>query len=135
MFGRDFKPLASPDPFDPLVIDDPPRCASKQRRNLPIAVSAVLAGKFDNVGGQPFLIVPARGNKTLGGTVLPEDQADPALGHFQFGSYMLNAGAATRRAQKFPRTASVKIILSSVKSETALRSRAFSASSSFSFRT
>ena len=79
MLGRDFKPLASPDPFDPLVIDDPARRASKQRRNLPIAISAILADEFDDVGGQPLLVVPSRGNKTLGGAVLSEDQADPAL--------------------------------------------------------
>ena len=99
MLGRDFKRLASTDPFDPLVITDPARRASKQRRNLPIAISAILVGKFDDVGGQPLLVVPSRRNKTLGGAVLSEDQADPALEHFQFGSYMLNTGAATRGAQ------------------------------------
>ena len=98
MFGRDFKPLASPNPLDPLVIDNPARSASKQRRNLSIAISAILAGKFDDVGSQPLLVVPSRGNKALGGAVLSKDQAYPALGHFQFGSNMFNAGAATRGA-------------------------------------
>jgi hypothetical protein len=39
----------------------------------------------------------------LGRAVLSEQQANPALGHFQFGSKMFNAGAATRGPQKFPR--------------------------------
>ena len=129
-FGRDFKPLASPDPFDPLVIDDPDRRASKQRRNLPIFLSAILAGKYDDVGGQLFLVVLSRRNKPLGGSVLSEHQADPALGYFQFGSYMLNARAATRRACELSRAASGRAILSSGRSDTARKRRGFAASSS-----
>ena len=129
-FGRDFKPLASPDPFDPLVIDDPDRRASKQRRNLPIFLSAILAGKYDDVGGQLFLVVSSRRNKPLGGSVLSEHQADPALGYFQFGSYMLNARAATRRACELSRAASARAILSSGRSDTARKRRGFAASSS-----
>jgi len=86
LFGQDFKPLASPDPFYPLVIDDSSRSASKQRRNLPIAISAILAGKLDDVGGQPLLVLPFRGDETLGREVLSENQANPALGNFQSGS-------------------------------------------------
>jgi hypothetical protein len=44
LFGRDFQPLASPDPFQPLVIVDPARRASKQRRNLSIVLAAILTG-------------------------------------------------------------------------------------------
>jgi len=50
LFPWDVERLASPDPFDPLVIDDPARSASKQRLNVPIAISAILAGKHDDVG-------------------------------------------------------------------------------------
>jgi hypothetical protein len=45
---------------------------------------------------------------------------------------MLDAGAPARGAWKFPRAASARICLSKVRSETARRSRAFSASSAFS---
>ena len=48
---------------------------------------------------------------------------------------VLDTGAATGGAYQFPFAASARIILSSVKSDTARRSRAFSASSSFSRRT
>ena len=135
LFGRDFQPLAPPDPFDPLVVDAPTRRCPKQLRDLPVAVTAILAGKLDDVGGQPLLIVASHRNTALRGTVLSENPANPALGQLQFGSYMTNAGAAARGAQKFPLAASARIILSRVRSDTARRSRAFSASSSFSLRT
>src|SRR3712207_6920211 len=49
-----------------------------------------------------------------------------------FRSHVLDAGAPARGAQQFPRAASRRICLSSVRSATALRRRAFSASRSFS---
>jgi len=57
--------------------------------------------------------------------------ADPAFGRLQLQSDVIDASAAPRGAQKFPFAASVRIILSSVRSETARRSRAFSASRFF----
>ena len=74
LLGWNFKPLAPPDAFHPLVVDDPTRRASKQLRDLTIAVTAILAGKLDNVGGQPFLVIPPHGDATLRGTVLPENR-------------------------------------------------------------
>ena len=71
------------------------------------------------------------GYAALRRTVLSEHTADPSLGQFQPGSNMVDAGSATRGAQKFPFAASARIILSKVRSETARRSRAFSASSAF----
>ena len=44
LFGRDFQPPASPDPFHPLIVDDPARRAPKQFSNLSIAVAAILTG-------------------------------------------------------------------------------------------
>jgi hypothetical protein len=44
LFGRCFKPLTSPDPGYPLVIDDPGRRAPKQFSNLSISVAAILTG-------------------------------------------------------------------------------------------
>jgi hypothetical protein len=98
LFGWNLQPLASPDPFDPLVVDDPTRRCAKHLRDLPIAVAAILAGKLDDVGGQPLLVLSSRRNAALGRTMLSEHAADPALGQFQLGSNMINAGAATRGA-------------------------------------
>ena len=54
------------------------------------------------------------------------------LGYAERLPHVVNASASARRAQKFCRAASVRIILSSVRSDTAFRSRWFSFSSSFS---
>lgn len=98
LFGGDFQPLAPPDPLDPLVIDDPARCRSQQLRDLPIAIAAILPSQFDDVGGQPLLVVWPRRNAALRGSMLSEHAADPPLGQPQLGSNMINAGAAARRA-------------------------------------
>ena len=56
--GRDLQPLASPDPPDPFVVDQPAGPA-QQRGDLAIAVAAILPGLLDDVGGQLHLIVTA----------------------------------------------------------------------------
>ena len=48
--GGNFQPLASPDPFDPLVVDNPARARPQQLRDLPVAGAAILVGQFDDVG-------------------------------------------------------------------------------------
>jgi len=48
----------SPDPLDPLVVDDPARLL-QQPSYLAIAVAAVLAGQRDDVGGEPPAMVAA----------------------------------------------------------------------------
>ena len=131
LFAGNFQPLAPPDPFDPFVVDDPAGGRSQKLRDLPIAVAAILTGELNDVGGQPFFVISPRRNAPLRRTVLSEHTADPSLGQFQLRSNMVNAGSATRGAQKFPFAASARIILSKVRSETARRSRAFSASSPF----
>jgi hypothetical protein len=50
--GGNFQPLASPNPLDPLVIDQPTSPA-QQLGNLAIAVAAILPRQFDDVGSQP----------------------------------------------------------------------------------
>ena len=131
LFGGNFQPLAPPDPFDPLVVDDPAGGRSQKLRNFPIAVAAILTGELNDVGGQPFFVISPRRYPSLRRTVLSKHTADPSLGQFQLRSNMVNAGSAMRGAYKFPFAASARIILSKVRSETARRSRAFSASSSF----
>lgn len=130
--GRNLQPLASPDPLDPLVIDHPACRRAQQRGDLAIAVAAIAADQFDDVGDKLLLIVASVRDAALGRAVLPQHTADPPLRHLQSKPDMVNAGTATRGAYQFPEAASFRISLSSVRSATARRSRAFSASSSFS---
>src|SRR5208283_2262994 len=103
------------------------RSRPQQFRDLPAAAAATLAGRFDEVGGRPFFVVRALGNAALRGSAPSEHAANPSLGHLQLGSNGVDAGAP-RGAWKFPRAASARIISSSVRSDTARRSLAFSAS-------
>ena len=48
--GAYVEPFTPPDPLDPLGVDEPAR-ATQQRRNLAIAIAAVLATSCDDVGG------------------------------------------------------------------------------------
>ena len=59
--GQALEPFAPPDPLDPLVVHMP-ACVTEHGRDTAIPVSAVLAGQFDDVGGQPVLIVAAPWN-------------------------------------------------------------------------
>src|SRR6188472_1907983 len=52
------QPLASPDPFDPLVVDEPAGPA-QQLGDLAIAIAAILPGQRDDVGRQPLFILTA----------------------------------------------------------------------------
>jgi hypothetical protein len=52
------QPLASPDPLNPLDVDDP-ASPLQQPGDLAIAVAAVLPGKRNGIGSQPCLIIPA----------------------------------------------------------------------------
>jgi len=96
--GGDLQPLASPDPLDPLVVDQPAG-PTQQRGDLAIAVAAVLPGQLDDVGGQPLFVVTAPRDLALRRTMLPERRTGTALGDRQYASNMLDAGAATRGAQ------------------------------------
>src|SRR3954468_5839 len=129
LLPRDLKPFPPPEPLDTLAVD-PPTGLAQQRRDPAIAVAAVPSGERDDVGGQRHLVVGRARRLALRGAVLAENPAGSSLGHAELGDNMLHAGAAASRAQKFPRAASARIILSSVRSDTARRSRMFSASSS-----
>ena len=54
------EPLAPPDALDPFVVDDPASRRSQKLCDLPIAIAAVPAGEFNNVGGQPLLVLSSR---------------------------------------------------------------------------
>jgi hypothetical protein len=98
LFGRNFQPFAPPDALDTLVIDLPASSPQKLG-NAPIAVSAILASKINDVGRQPFFVITAAWHFALRRTMLSENPANPALGHIQRLPGMLDACPATRRAQ------------------------------------
>ena len=91
------QPLASPDPFDPLVVDEPAGPA-QQLGDLAIAIAAILAGEFHGVGRQPLFIVTPLRDLALRRTMLAERRTGATLGDMQLRSDLLNAGAATRGA-------------------------------------
>ena len=91
------QPLASPDPLDPLVVDEP-ACVTQQSADLAIAVAAVLAGELDEVGGELLLVITALRDLALRRAVLAERRAGATLGDVQLMSNMLDTGATTRRA-------------------------------------
>ncbi len=91
------QPLAPP--LDPLVVHDPAGMA-QQGRNAPVAVAAVLPDQLEDVGRQPGLVLASSLHLALGGTVLAERAADPALNHAKGLAHAVVAPPAARRAQK-----------------------------------
>jgi nitrate reductase cytochrome c-type subunit len=47
-----------------------------------VAVTTISASQFDDVGGQPLLVISPRRYAALRRTVLSEHTADPSLGQF-----------------------------------------------------
>jgi hypothetical protein len=92
------QPLASPDPLDALVIDDPASRRPQQLRNLAIAVAAVLPGQFDDIGRQPFLVVAAFGCLALRRAMLTERRARTTLGDLECAPDVLDCGTSARGA-------------------------------------
>ena len=99
LLGRDLEPLTPPDPLHPLVVDHPARGRAQQLGDLAIAIAAVLPGELDDVGGQPFLVVPAPRTFALRRAVLVERSAHATLGDLELVSDVLDADAASRGAQ------------------------------------
>jgi hypothetical protein len=99
LLGRNLQPFTPPDPLHPLVVDHPAGRGPQQLGDLAVAVAAVLPGELDDVGGEPFLVIPAPRKLALRRTVLAECCAGAALGNPELVSNVLDAGAATRGAQ------------------------------------
>src|SRR5918997_1210048 len=120
-----------PDPFHPLVVHRPAR-HPQQRRDPPVAVPPVDLGQGDDFRPQRRLVVGHARRLALRRPVLIQHPAGKPLRDAQPCRDMLDAGPTTRGAQKLPDAASLRITFSSVRSATAWRRRAFSASSCFS---
>jgi hypothetical protein len=95
----DLQPLTAPDPLHPLVVHHPAGRGPQQLGYLAVAVAAILARKLDDVGREPFLIIPAPRKLALCRAVLAERGTGTTLGNLQFVLDVLDAGAATRGAQ------------------------------------
>ena len=121
LLGGHLQPLASPDPLDPLVVDQPAGPA-QQRCDLAVAVTAILPGQLDDVGCQPLLIITAPRDLALRRAMLAERRTGAALGDGQLASNC--SMQARRRAglRSFP-WRPPQDQLSSVRSDTARRSR------------
>ena len=127
----DLQPFTSPDALDPLVVHMPASVV-QQTRHHAITIAVIYVGQFNDIIAQPLFFSTALRNLSLCRTVLPQGAAGAALGYAKLLPHMVDAFAAARRAQKFPRETSVRMSLSSVRSDTARRSLWFSFSSSLS---
>lgn len=125
-----FQPLAPPDAVNPFQIYFPAFRAQKST-HPPIAVAAIGGGKADDRLRQRILIIANNRLPALRCARLTNNAAGTAFRNPGPGAHMLNAIATARRAQYFPSRASLRISLSSVNSETALRRPSFSFSRSF----
>ena len=99
LLGWDLQPLAPPDPLDTFVVDHPARGGAQQPGDFAVAVAAVPAREFDDVGREPFLVVPAPRELALRRAMLAERGAGAALGDLKLVADVLDAGAATRGAR------------------------------------
>jgi hypothetical protein len=124
------QPLLAPDPLDTLAVHRPAGI-TQQGGHPAIAVATILLGERDDVVGEPLLVICPAWHLAMRRSMLPKHPAYPSLGDRQLTPQLINATPPPRGAQKFPRAASCKISLSSVRSEIARRSRAFSFSRSF----
>ena len=136
-----------PDPFHPLMMDLP--SGTLQQRGDPtvpiekhqqgekeftvklVPVTPISARQQDDQPRQSILVFRVNGAMSLRRSCLPQNLACPALRNIQCLAYLLDTLPPSGQAYEFPRDASCRISLSRVRSDTALRSRAFSCSSSF----
>jgi hypothetical protein len=72
------QPLAPPDTFDPLVVDQP-TFGSKQCRDTAIAIATVPTGKTHDIGRQFGLVIARHQPSSLGRPGLAQISASPSL--------------------------------------------------------
>lgn len=126
---RDLEAFTAPSTLEPFAVHMP-ACIAQQSRHPAIAVATVLPRQGDDVLREcGFVIRPTR-RFALRRSMLPDNTANPPLRHRHRAQEMIDTAPAERGAQKFPRAASCRISLSSVRSDIARRNRSFSVSSS-----
>jgi hypothetical protein len=78
LFLWHFQPLTTPDAFHALVVDVP-ALITEQRGDVPIAITAVLAGQVDNSLRQSILVIAHDQRAALCRSGLPQNAAGPPL--------------------------------------------------------
>ena len=130
---RHFKPFPAPDPPHALDVH-PPALVDQQPSNPSIAVASVLRRQtLDRRRQRGFIIANLR-TTTLRRPRLADNRTGTAFRDGNPGAHVLHARALAGRAQYFPSSASFRISLSNVSSETAFFSLWFSRSRSFKRR-
>ena len=93
----DLEPFSTPDPLDAFDVHRP-AFALQQCSDPAVTVSAVLAGKPNDVGGQRLFVSPAGRHLALGRAVLAENPACHAFRHAKLCYDMLDALTTAGRA-------------------------------------
>ena len=128
-FCGTFGPLASPDPLDPLVVDEPASLL-QQPGDLAIAVAALLPGKLNDAGSELLFVFTAPRYLALRRAVLPERRTDATLRSFHDCSDLLDTARRRAGLRSFP-GGLLQNELVQRQVRIALRRRLFSCSSSF----
>ncbi len=133
MLARHLQTFFPPDPLHPLGVD-PPTVRPEQGRDPAMAIAAIRTLTCDDRFPERLFVVANALAITLGGSRLVQNPTGATLGNTKDFPHMNDTPAPLLRAQYFPLTASSRMGLSSVRSETALLSLEFFFSSYFSRR-
>ena len=127
LLGRDLEPLQPPDPLHPLVVHSPP-ITSQQGTHPAVPITSVPAGQLHQRPREGLLVIGYCYRVPLCSPGLRKRPAGAPFGDAIPLLYQFHASPSAGRAQKFPRAASFRIWLSTVRSATARLRRAFSPS-------
>jgi hypothetical protein len=108
--------------------------APQHRRDPSIAVAAKACRQANDRLSERLFVIGSLRQPPLGRAMLMENAASPAFRDVELAASVGDEIPPARRPYQFPEAASVRIILSRVRSATAFFNRAFSASSSFKRR-
>jgi len=127
---RHFQPFLTPYPLHPLMIH-PPTIVPQQRRYSAVTIATIFTRQPYDLLAQRHLIRFDHRITSLRRSWVVQHTANTSLRYPESLLNLICCPAPFHRAQKFPRAASFSIALSIDKSDTTLRSRLFSCSSSF----
>ena len=127
LLGRDLEPFQPPDPLHLLVVHSPP-ITSQQGTHPAVPITSVPAGQLHQRPREGLLVIGYCYRVPLCSPGLRKRPAGAPFGDAIPLLYQFHALPSAGRAQKFPRAASFRIWLSTVRSATARLRRAFSPS-------
>ncbi len=106
------QPLLAPQAPYPFVVDDPPRPPCALRSTTPPPPRTLLRKRDQEFAQAQLLPVDHRWQEPLGGAVLADNPARPALGHPEPITQHQDGGATTVRGQTFPSANSLSMSIS-----------------------